>query len=69
MNFSFPMPMFVLRHIVRKNPWLLGDGFPTRRSANIDLGIFGLEIESEMELLPEQKARLRAEADAGTLFK
>ena len=69
MTIKVRLPMFLLRHIVRKNPWLLGEGFPTRRSANIDLGIFGLEIEGEIELLPEQKARLRAEADAGTLFK
>lgn len=66
---NVPLPMFVLRYIVRKNPWLLGEGFATRRSTTLDLGLWQMGIDAEMELLPSQKARLRAEADAGTLFR
>ncbi len=69
MNLSLPLPMFVLRYIVRKNPWLLGEGFPTRRSTTLDLGLLHVEVDTEMELQPAQKAKLRAEAEAGTLFR
>jgi len=65
---DLPLPVFVLRFVVRRNPWLLGEGFSTRRSTTLDLGLWPMRIDAEMELLPSQKARLRAEADAGTLF-
>jgi len=63
-----PLPMFILRRIVRKNPWLLGQNGFTRRAHRLDLGICELELESEATLSPKQKARLQAEADAGKLF-
>ena len=65
---QFPLPMFVLRWIVRRNPWLLAHNGAVRRSRTLSLGFFEIEIENEMELLPEQRAKLQAEADAGTLF-
>jgi hypothetical protein len=61
--------MFVLRYIVRRNPWLLGEGFATRRGAALTLGPLQVDVSGEIELLPAQKARLIAEANAGTLFR
>jgi hypothetical protein len=69
MNLHLPLPMFVLRRIVRKHPWLLADRGVVSRSQTITLVFFGMEIETAAELTPRQKARLQADADAGTLFR
>jgi hypothetical protein len=63
-----PLPMFVLRRIVRKNPWLLGENGFTRRTCTLDLGLCELEVEAEGVLGPKEKAKLQAEASAGKLF-
>lgn len=63
-----PMPMFLLRRLVRENPWLLADNGFMRRSSKLMLGPLELELESETVLTPKQRARLQAEADAGKLF-
>jgi hypothetical protein len=55
------MPMFMLRRIVRENPWLLSESGNVRRNIKIPLGLFALEITARMQLLPKQKARLLAE--------
>lgn len=64
-----PLPMFILRRIVRKNPWLLADNGFTSQSRVLSLGLFDIEIDAKASLDPKQKARLQAEADAGKLFK
>ena len=65
-----PLPMFVLRRIVRRNPWLLANDGVVRRAQKLDvLGVFDLEIESAATLSPKQKAILQAEASAGKLFR
>jgi len=66
--FRMPIPMFMLRKIVRQNPWLLADNGVVRETQTLVIGPLEIEIESSTELLPKQKAKLQAEADAGTLF-
>jgi hypothetical protein len=63
------LPLFVLRHLVRQNPWLLSDTGSVRRSFTVSLGILELEVQSQTALRPKQKAKLQAEAAAGTLFR
>jgi hypothetical protein len=60
--------MFVVRRLVRQNPWLLAKNGFARRSATFVFGPLELELETETILTPSQKAKLQAEADAGTLF-
>jgi hypothetical protein len=64
-----PVPMFVLRRLVRQNPWLLSETGTVRRSFTVSLGILELEVQSHAARKPKQKAKLQAEAAAGTLFR
>lgn len=64
-----PLPLFIMRRLVRQNPWLLAESGSTRRSAILVLGPLELEVETETILTAGQKAKLQAEADAGILFK
>ena len=65
-----PLPMFVLRRIVRRNPWLLADEGVIRRGGKLDVfGVFALEMDTAATLSPKQKATLQAEARAGKLFR
>ena len=60
-----PMPMFLLRRIVRENPWLMSEPGNVRRNIKIPLGLFFIEVDAKMQLLPKQKARLLAERGGG----
>lgn len=68
MNINLPLPLFLLRRLVRQNPWLLSDSGRVRRTASLNLGPIALDIEAEAVLPAAKKAKLQAEADAGTLF-
>jgi hypothetical protein len=59
------VPSFIMRKIVRRNPWLLSDSGLVHKFLKI--GIF--EIEAEMKLRPDAKTKFQEEeADAGTLL-
>ena len=60
-----PMPMFLLRRIVRENPWLLSESGNVRRNIKIPLGLFAIEVTARVQLLPKQKARLLTEWGRG----
>ena len=60
-----PLPMFMLRRLVRRYPWLLAEGGGVTRSRTLNLGPLELGVESGMKLAPRQRAKLLAEADAG----
>lgn len=62
-----PLPMFMLRRLLRQNPWLLAENGFRRRSTKLSFGPFEIEIESETVLTPRQRAQLQAEVDAGKL--
>lgn len=68
MNLDPPLPLWILRHIVRENPWLVSDDGTVHRSAELRLGPVSVTTNAEGMLRPRAKARLQAEADAGTLF-
>ena len=61
-------PLFIMRKIVRENPWLLAQKGAVRNTVKLDLGVPGLSIETAISMTPETRAILQAEADAGTLF-
>jgi hypothetical protein len=63
-----PLPTWVVRRIVRQNPWLLSDDGTVSRSVTYGFGIGEIPISTRTMLLPAQRARLIAEAEAGTLF-
>lgn len=62
------MPLFILRRVVRCNPWLLADAGKISRNATLDLGIITVQVNGLMTLRPAQKAKLLVEREAGTLF-
>lgn len=64
-----PLPLFVLRRLVRRHPWLLSDTGTVSRAVTLNLGPLKLEIQSQAALRAKQKAKLQAEAAAGTLFR
>jgi len=68
MTFDSPVPLFIVRWMVRRNPWLLSDHGSVARRSGLIIGPAAVDIETEMALRPAHKRKLQAEADAGTLF-
>lgn len=58
------LPRWLLRKLVKRNPWLLSNAGNVRRALVLDLLLFELEIESDLSLDPKLKAQLQAERDA-----
>lgn len=59
MNFTMPkwlLPMWLLRRIVRRNPWMLGEGNSVSRTATLDLWIIQIEAQNVIALTPETRA-------------
>jgi hypothetical protein len=69
MRLFLPFPLWFIRMVVRRNPWLLAERGEVSRSHDLDLGICEISVATSVTLLPKHRARLQAEADAGTLFK
>lgn len=64
---NIKLPMWVLRRIVRKNPWLLSTSGVVSRSLTVDVLLWEITVDSSWELLPEERERLIAERDQGLL--
>lgn len=60
MKMSFPLPLWLLRRLVRRNPWLLSDSGQLKRGRKLDLGFIEVDIDTTISLDPERKARLLA---------
>lgn len=71
---DIPIPRFILRKIIRRNPWLLSDSGAVKRPIQVPVPILPFlvtitfEVVAIMTLTSENKAIFQAEADAGTLF-
>ncbi|NGM51862.1 hypothetical protein G5B46_19810 [Caulobacter sp. 602-2] len=57
------LPRWLLRKLVKRNPWLLSNEGNVRRALVLDFLLFELEIESDLSLDPKLKAQLQAERD------
>jgi hypothetical protein len=62
MKLNFPLPIWLLRWLVRRNPWLLSDSGKVTRSRTLDLGLLDIDVTTAISLDPVKKARLLAEA-------
>ena len=60
---NIKLPMFVLRRVVRKNPWLLSTSGVVRRALTIEFFLWEITIDSSWELLPEEREQLLKERD------
>lgn len=61
------LPIWVLRRIVRKNPWLLSASGTVSRSVAIDFFLWELTLDSSWELHPEEREQLLREREQGLL--
>lgn len=61
------LPLWVLRRIVRKNPWLLSTSGVVSRSLTIDVFFGEIEISGSWQLLDDDRQRLIKERDQGLL--
>lgn len=64
---NIKLPMWLLRRIVRKNPWLLSTSGVVSRSLIIEVLLWEITVDSSWELLPEERERLIVERDQGLL--
>lgn len=55
------LPMWVLRRVVQRNPWLLSSSGVVSKSLIIDFLWWEITIDSSWELLPEERERLLKE--------
>lgn len=60
MNLHLPLPLWLLRRIVRRNPWLLSDSGQVTRGRKLDLGFMEVDVATSMALDPAKKAQLLA---------
>ena len=58
------LPRWLLRKIVRRNPWLLSDEGRVRRTVALEVFGFELELYGDLSLTPEEKAFFQAETEA-----
>ncbi|WP_419318596.1 hypothetical protein ACN2C7_17210 [Caulobacter sp. ErkDOM-E] len=58
------LPRWLLRKIVRRNPWLLSDEGRVRRTVVLEVFGFELELYGDLSLTPEEKAFFQAETEA-----
>ena len=58
------LPRWLLRKIVRRNPWLLSDEGRVRRTFVLEIFGFELELYGDLSLTPEEKAFFQAETEA-----
>ena len=56
------MPMWLLRRIVRRNPWLMADGGAINRAVRLDLWLVSFEAHGAMHLTPKCREKLLSEA-------
>jgi hypothetical protein len=61
------LPVWVLRRLVRKNPWLLSTSGVVSRSITIDLFFGEVTVWGSWQLLDEDRERLIKERDQGLL--
>lgn len=64
---TLPLPMALLRRIVRKNPWLLSTNGTVNKVATFEVGPFLFEFEQAWTLTDKVKAKLQAEADSARM--
>lgn len=57
------LPRWLLRKIVRRNPWLLSDEGRVRRTIVVEVFGFECELYGDFGLTPEEKAFFQAEAE------
>lgn len=57
------LPLWVLRRIVRRNPWLLSTTGTVSRSLVLDVFLWEMTIDTSWELLPDVRKRLIMERD------
>ena len=55
---NIPLPFFVVKWIVRRNPWILVENGKVRRSIALDIIFWKITLDSGMSLLPKIKERL-----------
>ncbi|MBC9208897.1 hypothetical protein IBL26_18770 [Roseomonas aerophila] len=60
MEMRFPLPLWLLRRLVRRNPWLLSDSGQVTRGRKLDLGFMEVDIDTTLSLNPRRKAQLLA---------
>ncbi|PLR28082.1 hypothetical protein SGCZBJ_03465 [Caulobacter zeae] len=56
--------MWLLRKLVKRNPWLLSNEGSVRRSLVLEILGFEFSVDSDLSLTPKEKALLQAERDA-----
>lgn len=52
------LPAWLLRRIVRRNPWLAAQGGTVNRAVRLDLWLFGLTVHGSACLTPRARAKL-----------
>jgi hypothetical protein len=60
---NVPLPMWVLRRIVRRNPWLLSSGGAVSRPLTFEVFGWELTIDTAWRLLDAERERLIEERD------
>ncbi len=61
------LPLWVLRRLVRKNPWLLSTSGVVSRSITIDVFFWETTVWGSWQLLADDRERLIKERDQGLL--
>ncbi|ONG53294.1 hypothetical protein BKE38_12595 [Pseudoroseomonas deserti] len=58
MQIGFRAPLWLLRWVTKRNPWLLSDQGTVTRSRRLDLGFMGIEVDASIRLDDDARARL-----------
>lgn len=61
------LPLWVLRRLVRRNPWLLSTTGTVSRSLVLDVFLWEMTIDTSWELRPDVRKRLIMEREQGLL--
>ncbi len=57
------LPFWLVRRLVKRNPWLLSATGAVSRSLVVDVVFWEMTIDARLELSPEQRDRLIRERD------